>query len=107
MKFPKRKHRVVIECHDVNDVRLRYESIKPPRGWTRMLKSELRRFLQTKHCWEITTVVDNEEGVSENLVEIKTPIDFKEANQVIKQIVDSTMGDNLKVYYAQITVLVV
>ena len=107
MKFPKRKHRVVIECHDTDDIRLIYESIKPPRSWCRMLKSELRRFLETSHCWEITTVVDNEEGVFENVVDIKTPTTLKEANHVIKEIVDATMADNRKVYFAKITALVV
>jgi len=107
MKFPKRRHRIVIECHSTTDIRLRYEYTKPPRGWTRMHKSELKRFLETNHCWEITAVIDNEEGVTENVVDIKTPTTLKEANQVIKEILDSAMGDNLRVYYAQITALVV
>lgn len=107
MKFPKRRHRLVIECLSATDIRHNYECLKPPRGWTKMTRSELQKFLTLPHRWEITTEIDKKGALSESVVDIKTPTVLKEANHVIKEIIDVALDGETEVYYAKVIALVV
>lgn len=107
MKFPKRRHRLVVECLTAKDIRHHYECLKPPRGWSKMGQSELRKFLTLPHRWEVTTVVDMKYGITESVVNINTPTTLKEANHAIKQIIDAVLDGEKEVYYAKVTALVV
>lgn len=104
MKFNNKNCRVIIEAKSMEDIKVYYEHRPLHRGWCKMTPRIHNKFLTAKLKWTITLVTAVDNADNEHVVDVTTPCGIKEANGILKNLIDSVMVNHSLVYYLHATI---
>lgn len=107
MRWPSKRHRLVVECKSSTDITTSYEQLMPPRGWCRMPLATRKKWLEARHRWELSIYIEIESGAEERVVVVYTPTQLREVNHVISKIIEDAVGSSTQALYAKVIALTV